>query len=221
MQYFSEEYLEHHGILGQKWGVRRFQNKDGSLTRAGRKRFEEAMNNKIIANGSIPKGTKLYRVTIRKNDPAFGNRKYFSLNKWDNAQWQDRWDEARAYGNKQDVKLYGVVYKTTKELKIANSKVLEEKMMSYIKNNQKSFVKQYRELLDETGYNHNQLATASRMALLFIAANKPLGNKFLNEIEKDGYGAIEDDLGRDVAFNPIIVISPDNATKRTIFTERH
>jgi len=30
--------LYHHGVLGQKWGVRRFQNKDGSLTQAGKKR---------------------------------------------------------------------------------------------------------------------------------------------------------------------------------------
>lgn len=32
--------LYHHGILGQRWGVRRFQNEDGSLTAAGRKRYD-------------------------------------------------------------------------------------------------------------------------------------------------------------------------------------
>ncbi len=32
-------YLAHHGIKGQKWGVRRFQNANGSLTEAGKKRY--------------------------------------------------------------------------------------------------------------------------------------------------------------------------------------
>lgn len=33
------EYLAHHGIIGMKWGIRRFQNPDGTLTEEGRQRY--------------------------------------------------------------------------------------------------------------------------------------------------------------------------------------
>jgi hypothetical protein len=35
----TDSALSHHGILGQKWGVRRYQNEDGTLTEAGKKRY--------------------------------------------------------------------------------------------------------------------------------------------------------------------------------------
>lgn len=36
-----DEYLMHYGILGQKWGVRRYQNEDGTYTEAGLRRLEK------------------------------------------------------------------------------------------------------------------------------------------------------------------------------------
>lgn len=39
MTYEYGQYLAHHGIKGQKWGNRRYQNEDGSLTEAGKQRY--------------------------------------------------------------------------------------------------------------------------------------------------------------------------------------
>ena len=48
--------LQHHGVKGQKWGVRRYQNKNGSLTPAGRKRVVQQREvNKLATRVSTGK----------------------------------------------------------------------------------------------------------------------------------------------------------------------
>ena len=54
----SHEYLAHHGIKGQKWGVRRFQNRNGALTTKGKKRYnktesKEKLHLGLDKNGNI------------------------------------------------------------------------------------------------------------------------------------------------------------------------
>lgn len=54
----TESELYHHGIKGQKWGVRRFQNEDGTLTSAGKKHVAERKSGNFNSSG----GTDLTRL---------------------------------------------------------------------------------------------------------------------------------------------------------------
>lgn len=88
-------FFEHHGILGMRWGIRRFQNKDGSLKPAGKKRYngeEEETRDKGLGPGAqkqssssgkqlatvaaIAGGTALAASTVAATKAALGETSY-------------------------------------------------------------------------------------------------------------------------------------------------
>ena len=52
--------LKHFGILGQKWGVRRYQNEDGSLTEAGKARYYKQIDKEALRDAKKYVNAKQY-----------------------------------------------------------------------------------------------------------------------------------------------------------------
>lgn len=77
--------LYHHGIQGQKWGVRRYQNEDGTLTEAGRKRLAKAEY----------KADKRTLRELKRNVAAENrNLKYRSKLNVENEEWRKKAENA-------------------------------------------------------------------------------------------------------------------------------
>lgn len=66
MGMYEQHYLRHWGIKGMKWGVRRYQNEDGTLTELGQRRY--ARDAKEKEYGSYDEGSgKYYKMVGKKN----------------------------------------------------------------------------------------------------------------------------------------------------------
>lgn len=93
MDYEVNGVIFHHGIKGMKWGVRRFQDKDGSLTPAGRKRYADDVSEKKAAYKQAKKDynksfSKAYDKAIAGYSPI---KKHRQANE---ERWNDAADKA-------------------------------------------------------------------------------------------------------------------------------
>lgn len=100
-------YLEHHGILGMRWGVRRYQNEDGSLTEEGKARYgygSLSKNADYSDPKKLAKAQKGYRAAYNNNWLAINKRTTDAVNnatKKFNKHWEkvdiadvDEWNNA-------------------------------------------------------------------------------------------------------------------------------
>lgn len=73
---YCNDYLAHYGVKGMKWGVRRYQNKDGTYTSLGKRR----KRGDIV----IDKGTDVHRIVPKEwleNEKGYSGHAYASYKK--------------------------------------------------------------------------------------------------------------------------------------------
>lgn len=86
--YIESNTLCHYGIKGQRWGRRRYQNEDGTLTIAGKKRYLDTLNNPYVTSNRPSDDTYQVVNANFKNGKALDNGKTLDVTSSSNVTYK-------------------------------------------------------------------------------------------------------------------------------------
>lgn len=235
-----DDYLIHWGIKGQKWGVRRYQNKDGTLTPEGIKHIKEttiktptfssydeemsaiSKRNAGIKEGKnydvISKGSKFGRIA-NSGEKIDSRRKYAYLTKEDSQNYSEMYD---MIGLDMTKPISTYEYSASKNLKVKHA---DEIIKDAVKKYGDASIKQLydNDLLDiSTDFHKNGKLNDDE---LFIKEQSEKGRKWLHDVMKDhgqdlfsdykkeGFDAVIDPEDISAAEYPIILLDPKSSIK--------
>jgi hypothetical protein len=202
----NENELYHYGILGQKWGVRRYQNPDGSLTPEGRRRYNHTENGKDV---TAEAGTQFHRLSLSPIERQPGVRKYVTVDKTDK-KWEDLFKKAY----KGDT-LFKHTYEAIKDVKIASIpsvrqayKELADKDPEF-REKAKNTIRQHREWTGVSSSGDDEMDFYKALGVV-----DPGTRTFYDYMVAKGYDAVADIYGV-MSNSPTstILLNPDNTVR--------